>query len=213
MWLMYVGTKDEQYRKTAAHAEELLDAAFENYDRLHHDVGFMWNISSGVNYRLFGGKKSRLRTLYAADILAARYNAEGKFKRTWNKTYTGWVIIDSLMNIPLLYWASEEHDDPRYKYIAMNHADTLLRTHLRADGSVNHIVSLDTQNGEVIESFGGQGYENGSSWSRGQSWALYGFTLNYIHTGKEEYLNAAKRVAHYFISCIADTDYVPLVDF
>lgn len=213
MWLMYVGTKDEHYRMVAENAEEVLDKAFEDYDRLHHDVGFMWHISSGVNYRLFGGKKSRLRTIYAANMLASRYNAEGKFIRSWNDDHNGWVIIDSMMNIPLLYWAAEEHQDLRYRYIAEHHADTVLRTHLRNDGSVNHIVSLDPTNGEVIETFGGQGYEIGSSWSRGQSWALYGFILSYIHTGKQEYLDAAKRVAHYFISCIADTDYIPLVDF
>lgn len=213
MWLMYVGTKDEHYRAVAENAEEILDKAFEDYDNLHHDVGFMWHISSGVNYRLFGGKKSRLRTIYAANMLASRYNAEGKFIRSWNKDHTGWVIVDSLMNIPLLYWASDEHNDPRYKYIALNHADTVLKTHIRADGSANHIVNLNPRNGEVIETFGGQGYGVGSSWSRGQSWAVYGFILNYIHTGRQEYLDAAKRTAHYFISCIADTGYVSLVDF
>lgn len=213
MWLMYCDTKDEHYRAVAERAEELLDGAFEDYDHLHHDVGFMWHISSGVNYRLFGGKKSRLRTIYAANMLASRYNAEGRFIRSWNDDCTGWVIIDSMMNIPFLYWASKEHNDNRYKYIAMNHADTVLKTHIRDDGSVNHIVSLDPANGEIIENFGGQGYEVGSSWSRGQSWALYGFILSYIHTGKQEYLDAAKRVAHYFIACIADTDYIPLVDF
>lgn len=213
MWLMYVGTKDEHYREVAERAEELLDGAFEVYDLLHHDVGFMWHISSGVNYRLTGNKKSRLRTLYAADLLASRYNAEGKFIRSWNDDCTGWVIIDSMMNIPLLYWSSEEHNDPRYKYIAQNHADTVLHTHIRNDGSVNHIVSLDPANGEVIETFGGQGYEVGSSWSRGQTWALYGFALSYIHTGKQEYLDAAKRVAHYFIANIVETDYIPRVDF
>lgn len=213
MWLMYVGTKDEHYKEVAERAEELLDGAFEDYDHLHHDVGFMWHISSGVNYRLTGNKKSRLRTLYAADLLASRYNAEGKFIRSWNDDCTGWVIIDSMMNIPLLYWSSKEHNDPRYRYIAENHADTVLRTHIRNDGSVNHIVSLDPANGEVIESFGGQGYEVGSSWSRGQTWAIYGFALSYIHTGKQEYLEAAKRVAHYFIANIVETDYIPRVDF
>ena len=107
MWLMYVGTKDEQYRKTAEHAEELLDVAFEEYDNLHHDVGFMWHISAGVNYRLFGGHKSEVRAMHAADILAARFNSSGNFIRAWNgKDNLGWVIIDSMMNIPLLYWAS-----------------------------------------------------------------------------------------------------------
>ena len=160
----------------------------------------------------FGSKKSRVRTSIAADMLASRYNARGEFIRSWNDDCIGWVIIDSMMNIPLLYWASDEYKDDRFKYIAMKHADKVLNTHIRPDGSVNHIVSLDPTNGEVIETFGGQGYAVGSSWSRGQAWAIYGFTLSYIHTGKQEYLDAAKRVAHYFIANVCD-DWLPKVDF
>ena len=214
MWLMYVDTGDTRYKETAERAEELLDAAFLEYDKLHHDVGFMWLLSSGVNYRLTGNKKSRMRTLYAADTLMGRYNPEGKFIRSWNgDDNKGWVIIDSMMNVPLLYMSSEEHDDPRYRYVAESHAHTLLRTHVRDDGSVNHIVNLDLETGEVIESFGGQGYEDGSSWSRGQSWALYGYVLSYIRTGNRIYLDTAKKVAHYFIAAVAATDYVPRSDF
>lgn len=212
MWLMYIGTKNEDYRAVAERSEELLDKAFGEYDTLHHDVGFMWLISSGANYRLFGSKKSRVRTSIAADMLASRYNARGEFIRSWNDDCIGWVIIDSMMNIPLLYWASDEYKDDRFKYIAIKHADKVLNTHIRPDGSVNHIVSLDPTNGEVIETFGGQGYAVGSSWSRGQAWAIYGFTLSYIHTGKQEYLDAAKRVAHYFIANVCD-DWLPKVDF
>lgn len=214
MWLMYVDTRDGRYRETAERAEQLLDAAFDEYDKLHHDVGFMWLLSSGANYRITGNKKSRLRVLYAADTLMARYNAEGKFIRSWNgDDNKGWVIIDSMMNIPLLYMSGAEHDDPRYRYVAENHADTLLRTHIRDDGSVNHIVNLDLKTGEVIESIGGQGYKTGSSWSRGQSWAVYGYVLSYIRTGKQIYLDTAKKVAHYFIAAVAATDYVPRSDF
>ncbi len=212
MWLLYVGTKNDIYKNAAEIAEEQLDAAFSEYDLLHHDVGFMWNISSGVNYRLFGGKKSKVRTSIAADILASRYNASGKFIRAWNEDKVGWVIIDCMMNIPILYWASREYNDPRFKYIAMNHADTVMKTHIRPDGSVNHIVNLDTVTGEPIESFGGQGYCDGSSWSRGQAWAIYGYVLSYIHTGKQEYLDTAKSVAHYFISCVCG-DWLPRADF
>ena len=124
----------------------------------------------------------------------------------------GRVIIDCMMNIPLLYWASDETGDPRYQYVAMSHADTTMKTHLRADGSVHHMVDLDIVTGEPVEAFGGQGYELGSSWSRGQSWALYGYVLSYIHTQKQVYLDAAKRVAHYFIANIAEYA-VPLCDF
>ncbi len=213
MWLMYLGTGRGVYRAVAEKAELLLDGAFLKYDGLHHDVGFMWHISSGVNYRLFGGEKSRLRTLYAADILAARFNPMGRFIRSWNDDRVGWVIIDSMMNIPLLYWAEKEHGDPRYGYVARLHADTVLRSHIRDDGSVSHIVSLSPSDGSYIESFGGQGYGVGSSWSRGQAWAIYGFALSYIHTGDERYLAAARRVADYFISCVEKTGYVARADF
>ena len=214
MWLMYKGTGNGEYKKTAEKGEELLDAAFDEYEKLHHDVGFMWHLSSGVNYRITGNRKSFLRNINAANILAGRYNPCGEFIRSWNgDDNKGWVIIDSMMNIPLLYWASEVSDDPRYKYIAIKHADKVMTTHLRGDGSVNHIVELDTDTGEVVQSFGGQGMREGSSWSRGQSWAIYGYVLSYIHTGNERYLDAAKRVAHYFISCVADTGYIPQSDF
>lgn len=213
MWLLYIGTKDERYRQTAVNAEALLDGAFEDYDRLHHDVGFMWHISAGVNYRLFGDKKSRLRAAYAADILASRYNPDGKFIRSWNGDNRGWVIIDSMMNIPLLYWASEEYDDPRFKAVAISHAQTVMKIHIRPDGSSHHIVKLDEETGEFIEAYGGQGYETGSSWTRGQAWALYGFVLSYIHMQKQEFLDTAKRVAHYFISNTAINDWVVPIDF
>lgn len=213
MWLMYVGTKNEEYKITAETAESILDKAFENPEILHHDVGFMWNISAGVNYRLTQNEKSKQRFLLAAKLLASRYNIEGGFIKAWNgREHNGWTIIDSMMNIPLLYRASELEDDPKYKYIALHHADKTITDHIRPDGSVVHIVSHDTANGDVIETLGGQGYAVGSSWSRGQSWALYGFALSYIHTGDVRYLDTAKRVAHYFIANICD-DYLPRCDF
>lgn len=213
MWLMYVGTKDEQYRRVAERAEGLLDAALKNYRCLHHDVGFMWHISAGVNYRLFGGEESFNRVMFAASTLASRYNDAGKFIRAWNgKNQTGWVIIDCMMNIPLLYWASDEMKDPRFRYIAMNHADTAMHNHIRSDGSAYHILTYDPDTGELLGPVDGQGYAPESSWSRGQAWALYGFVLSYLHTGKQEYLDTAKRVAHYFISCVCD-DFLPKCDF
>ncbi len=213
MWLMYAATGNDEFRKTAEKSEELLDIAlFEKYDELHHDVGFMWHITAGANYSITGARKSKIRNLIAANTLAARYNLPGKFIRAWNADAVGWTIIDCMMNIPLLYWASRETGDNRYKYIAMSHADTAMAHHVRPDGSVAHIVSHDPSTGEVIETFGGQGIEEGSSWSRGQAWALYGFALSYIHTGRSEYLDTAKRVAQYFISNVCD-DWLPRCDF
>ena len=204
-------------KEAAENAENLLDGAFAEYDHLHHDVGFMWHISAGVNYRLTGNKKSRLRALYAADFLAARYNPAGKYVRSWNadSDTDGYnkLIIDSMMNIPMLYWAAKEHNDDRFKQMAINHANTVMKTHIRPDGTSHHIVEVDPKDGSIVKSLGGQGYENGSTWTRGQAWAIYGFTLSYIHTGDEKYLMTAKKVANAFIACAAQSDWIVPLDF
>jgi unsaturated chondroitin disaccharide hydrolase len=211
MWQMYLMTGDEEYKKAAERCEEMLDEVLIDHEKLHHDVGFMWNLTAGVNYRLTGNPLSRRRWLTAASTLAGRFNPNG-FIRAWNGDRIGWGIIDCMMNIPLLYRASACIGDPRYKLIAMEHADTNIECFIRPDGSSNHIVCFDPLTGEMLDNPGGQGAYSGSSWSRGQSWALYGFTLSYLATGKEEYLDTAKRVAHYFIANCAD-DYIPRCDF
>ena len=219
-WLMYLGTKDDRYKKVAQSLEEQLDEPLKRYIGLHHDVGFMWLLSAVADYRITGNEQSRIRGWHTANLLAGRYNPAGQFLRAWNDwkdaedgdRNVGWVIIDSMMNIPLLYWASEDLGDPRFKQIAMRHADTVLAHFIRPDGSVNHIVGFDPDTGEMLQAYGGQGYGVGSAWTRGQGWAIYGFTLSYIHTGETRYLDAAKRVAHFFIANLAE-DPVPRADF
>ena len=212
LWLMYLDTKDEMYKECAVNQEELLDKAYENINWLHHDVGFMWHLTSGANYRITGDKKSYTRNYLAATWLASRYNLKGGFIRAWNHEGTKHrTIIDTMMNIQLLHWASEVKDDDRFSQIANAHADMASHCHIRPDGSVAHIIDHDIENGEIKE-IPGQGYGVDSAWSRGQGWALYGFILSYIHTGKKEYLDTAKKIAHYFISCVSD-DYLPKADF
>lgn len=213
MWQMYHAEGDDAYRRTAAEVEEKLDRAFDIYTGLHHDVGFMWLHSAVADYRITGNERSLARGLHAAHLLAGRYYPRGKFLRSWNRDRAGWVIVDSMMNIPLLYWASDAIGDPRFTYIAMDHADTVMRHTVRGDGSCNHIIVLDPESGELKETPGGQGYAAGSSWSRGQSWAIYGFALSYRYTGKTEYLDTAKKVAHYFMAETNRTGDVPLIDF
>ena len=219
LWLMYRETGDSKYAGIAAHSEQVLDSCMEQYYGLHHDVGFMWLPTAVADYRMTGNAEGRRRGLHAANLLAGRFNPVGKFSRAWNDGAwkegcgnRGWAIIDCLMNIPLLYWASDETNDPRFRQIAMLHADTVMEHFIRPDGSSNHIVEFDVDTGAVVAHYGGQGYEEGSSWTRGQSWALYGFVLSYIHTGKQEYLDTAKRVAHYFIANIPEDGMIP-VDF
>ena len=212
--MMYEYTGKEEYLECARAQEKMLDRAlYENWGALHHDVGFQWHILSGALYRITGDLGSKARNFYAASTLAARFNIDGRFIAAWNgQREQNWTIIDSMMNIPQLYWASRELGDDRYKRIAMAQADMALTDHLREDGSVIHIVEHDRETGDVVETFGGQGCAVGSSWSRGQSWAVYGFTLSYIHTGEERYLNAAKKVANYFIANCCD-DWLPRIDF
>lgn len=220
LWKMYYATGEEQYRRSGERVEAVLDKALYGFTGLHHDTGFMWLHSAVADYRLTGAEQSRVRGLMAANILAGRFNPSGKFIRAWNpecveegEDCTGWIIVDSMMNIPLLYWASEELQDPRFYHIAKAHADTVRRTLVRDDGSCGHIACLNPDTGELEQILAGQGYADTSSWSRGQSWILYGFALSYRYTKDKEYLDTAKKVAHYFISNITLSGYIPLCDF
>ena len=212
LWLMYLETKDEFYKATAEAVEKKLDAALLGFEGLHHDVGFMWETSAVADYKITGNNQAKNRGMLAASILASRFNSKAGFIRAWNDDCIGWGIIDCMLNIPILYWASREAKDDRFAVIARTHADKAAKHFVREDGSVKHIVVFDENTGEEKESLGGQGFAVGSSWSRGQAWALYGFVLSYIHTKDEKYLNVAKKVAHYFISCIQE-DFIPDCDF
>lgn len=213
LWQMYHATGDDKYMNQAKITEEKLDRSMEEFEGLYHDVGFMWMHSAVANYRHTGDKKSFSRGHHAANLLAGRFNILGNYIRAWNGEMSGWMIIDCLMNLSLLYWATEETKDPRFTAIAKRHADTALEYILRADGSSNHIVIMNPENGDVVDNPAGQGIATGSSWSRGQAWALYGFVISYSHTKDVKYLDAAKRVAHYFIANLALNDYLPLCDF
>jgi unsaturated chondroitin disaccharide hydrolase len=224
LWQMYHGSGKEIFRAAAEKSEIVMGELLKGYSRLHHDIGFQFLHTAVADYRLTGNEESKVLGLHAANLLAGRFNPAGNFIRAWNDdngkgldvdsdNKSGWIIIDCLMNLPLLYWAGEETKDPRFAYIANQHVHTALRTIMREDGSCNHIVILDPETGEVQGIPGGQGYVTGSSWSRGQSWAIYGFALASLHTGRREYLDAAKRAAHYFIASVAADGYVSVADF
>lgn len=204
MWQLYKATGEEVYKTEALRVEKLLTDELRTFDLLNHDVGFMYLLSCGANYKLTGDKQAQTDTLHAATILAGRFNPEG-FIRAWpRRERAGYAIIDCMMNLSILYWASEQTGDPRFAKIARIHADTTIREFLREDGSSCHICIFDPETGKVLERPAGQGYCEGSSWSRGQAWALYGFTLSAINTGEEKYLNVARNCAKYFISHIRE---------
>ncbi len=216
MWLMYHDTKDDKYADIAANTEVWLDQCFLDYHGLHHDVGFMWLPSAVTHYKMTGNTVSRKRGLHAANLIAGRFNPVGKFIRSWDgvepNDTTGWAIIDCMLNIPILHWASEELGDPRYKQIAQIHADTVIDNFVRENGSCEHIVEFDPYKGGKVRIYGGQGYEDGSAWTRGQSWGLYGFVMSYINTKEQRYLDTAMKIADYFVSNIPDSGLIP-IDF
>ncbi len=217
LWLLYRDGGEASLRQLAEECERRLDEPLQSYERLDHDLGFMWSLTSVANYKLTGNPESRRRALQAASHLLGRFNLQGRYIRAWNpwregERNEGLAIMDCMMNLPLLYWASEESGDPRFRHVAVAHATTTLRHFVRADGSTHHVIRFDPETGEVAEALGGQGYAPQSAWSRGSSWALYGFTLSYKYSGDRSFLDAAKKVAHYFIANLPE-DGVPEWDF
>jgi unsaturated chondroitin disaccharide hydrolase len=212
LWIMYDMTGDEIFRNAAWSWDERIERQMIMDSNFHHDVGFQFLPTAVIKYAITKDLQARRRGLQAANFLAGRFNPAGRFLRAWNQDKTGWAIVDSSMNLSLLFWAAEEIKDPRFKHIACAHADTILRYFIREDGSVNHIVSFDPETGEYIESLGGQGYAPQSAWSRGQAWALHGMANTYRFTGEIRYLNAAKQVAHFFLASLPE-DHIPLWDF
>lgn len=213
LWLAYRQTGKDIFMKYARKCEDNLDIVLQEFINTDHDLGFMWILASVADYKITGFAKAKTRALTAANYLAARFNIKGNFIRAWNGIgHENWAIIDCLMNVPLLYWASEELSDKRFAYIAEAHTDTVLKSFLRDDNSVFHIVDFDSETGEVSGFPQGQGYSPDSQWARGTSWAVYGFALAYKYTKKQKYLDAAKRTAQFFITNLPE-DNVPYWDF
>lgn len=218
LWQMYHATGEELYRQAAVGAGRRIMTILDNPQELDHDIGFLILPGAVAQYRLIGSTDCRTCGIRSADFLAGRFNEKGNFIRAWDKSpwaedVSGWMIVDCLLNIPLLYWASRETGDRHYADLADKHAETALRCLLRPDGSCNHIAAFNASTGEFLGGIGGQGYGDGSSWSRGQGWAVYGFAMAYRSTGNPVFLDAAKRSAHYCMAALADNSWLPLVDF
>lgn len=217
LWRVYLENKDENLRTNAEVCEDKMNHLLSDTEAIDHDLGFMWTLSSLANYKITKSKQARKRALLAANLLMGRFNSNGNYIRAWNawsegEDNSGVAIIDCLMNLPILYWASEEIGDPRFKQVAEKHVEMVLNHFIRPDGSVQHMVVFNSITGEVVEKCGGQGFAANSAWARGCAWAVYGLTLSYKYTKNEEILNAAKKTAHYFIANVKGEKY-PVWDF
>ncbi|MBR3934918.1 MAG: glycoside hydrolase family 88 protein [Clostridia bacterium] len=214
MWLMYSYTQNEEYLKTARESGKMVNKIFANYKHIDHDAGFLWHLTAGADYRLTENMDAWNANMLAASCLYSRYRPDSKYIIAWNGPSNRCLtIIDCLMNLPLLYWASEQVKDNRFAKAAQNHADMSLRDHIRKDGSIYHQVVHDLENGEFIEARAGQGYSVDSCWTRGLAWAVYGMLISHIHTGDKKYLDASVKCADYFIKNVKNFDWLPPADF
>ena len=224
LWYIYQYSGDSTVKAEATHWTEALEKAKDLTQ--HHDIGFVMYCSYGNALRL--EKDSAKRKAYEAILLhsaesaMSRYNPKVGLIKSWNEKAawdgkTIWkypVIIDNMMNLELLFFASEKTGDPKYREAAISHARKTMKNHFRDDYSTYHVVDYDTINGEAIHQQTNQGYADNSTWSRGQGWAIYGFTLMYRETRDTAFLHTAKRAADFYIGHPnMPEDKVPYWDF
>ncbi|MGQ7869165.1 glycoside hydrolase family 88 protein [Sunxiuqinia sp. sy24] len=210
-WYMYDLNNDAQWKNTAIRATEKLDGV--QYYTGTHDLGFMVFCSYGNAYRLTGDEAYKEVILQGAKSLASRFNPVTGTIRSWD--WGKWqfpVIIDNMMNLEMLFWASKVSGDSRFRDMAVTHANTTLENHFREDMSSYHVVSYDTITGQVERKQTHQGYSDDSAWARGQSWGLYGYVVCYRETGDPKYLKAAEDIAAFIIPNLPD-DLIPYWDY
>jgi unsaturated chondroitin disaccharide hydrolase len=179
-----------------------------------HDVGFMINNSFGHGYRIGKIDVYKQTVLDAAAHLASRFNpAVGATKSwEWSDKWKYPVIVDNMMNLEMLFWAANNGGSAELKNIAVTHAETTLREHVRPDGGTFHVVDFDPQTGKAVQKCTHQGFADSSTWARGQAWGIYGFTMTYRETKQKKFLDTAEKLAGYFIERLPK-DYVPYWDF
>ncbi|AUP80608.1 glycoside hydrolase family 88 protein [Flavivirga eckloniae] len=201
LWMMHDLTGDSKWKDKAIEYTHLLES--QQYNTGTHDVGFMMYCSYGHGYKTTKNEKYKDILIQTAKSLASRYNDTIKCTRSWDHStnlYTYPVIIDNMMNMELLLWASKATGDDTYKNIALNHADTTIKNHFRADNSSYHVVDYSPETGKVLQKITNQGYADNTAWARGQAWGLYGFTVMYRETGLKRYLEQAEKIAKVVIS-------------
>lgn len=221
IWLSYEWAKD----RNDPEMDKLKEAALIQVDSFlnriekkievdHHDMGFLYSPSCVAAYKLTGSEKGKKAAILAADQLITRYHPVGEFIQAWGpmdapENYR--LIIDCLLNLPLLYWASEETGDNKYRDIAEKHIHTAVKNVIREDFSTWHTFFFNMETGEPDHGATCQGYRDGSAWARGQAWGIYGAALAYKYTKREEYIDIFKGVTEYFIKHLPK-DMIPFWD-
>jgi rhamnogalacturonyl hydrolase YesR len=211
---IYEQTKDQALYDEAKKMLDLL--APQQYNTTTHDLGFMMYCSFGNALRFDSGNAEYKQILInSAKSLASRFNPKVGCIKSWDSSPSNFlVIIDNMMNLELLFWATKETGDSSYYKMAVSHADMTMKNHFRPDYSSYHVVNYDPETGAVVQRFTEQGYSDSSAWARGQSWGLYGFTMVYRETKDPKYLDQANNIAHFILTNIhLPNDKIPYWDY
>ncbi|WP_270265342.1 glycoside hydrolase family 88 protein [Lactococcus formosensis] len=204
LWLAYEASGDEKYRQLAdKNVTSFLHRIKENIEVEHHDLGFLYSLSSVSAHKLTGSQDGYEAGLLAADKLMERYQKKGGFIQAWGElgakdNYR--LIVDCLLNIPLLYWASQMTGEEKYKKVADIHFQTTTKNAIREDASAFHTFYFDPETGMPVGGKTRQGYSDDSSWARGQSWLIYGMALNQFYNPQEETIKEYEAVTNYFLN-------------
>ena len=213
LWYVYEYTHHESVADLALKNTLKLDSL--QYRPTDHDIGFQMSSSYGNAYRLTGNEDYMRVMRVGAWKLAERFNPVCGVTRSWDFLRKGWkypVIIDNMMNLDLLLDVASHFQDDSLAYIACRHADVTMKNHFRPDYTSYHLVNYDPEDGHVISRETVQGYADESAWSRGQAWALYGYTMMYGHTHDWRYLEQAVRIADVILPRLP-SDGIPFWDF
>lgn len=216
MYLAYDRTGDNAF---LSHADDYLDSFEQRIDNrvgISHDLGFLYTLSSVALYKLTGNERARAIALKAAGVLAERYNEKGRYIQAWGEFGVGTpyvkIIVDTMLNLPLLFWAGQETGDERYTGIATAHAHTCADYLVRDDFSSFHTYLMDPVSGKAVEGRTHQGFHDDSTWARGQAWVVTGFALAYRYTREPRFLEVSQKAAEVFIENLP-ADFVPYWDF
>lgn len=220
LWYAYEYTHDPAIKTEAIRWTEKLEPLKDFTE--HHDLGFMMYCSYGNAYRLTGNEKYKDNLVQAARSLSTRFDPKVGCIKSWN-TFRSWhgdkvyqypVIIDNMMNLELLFFATKVTGDSSFYRTAITHANTTLTNQFRKDYSSYHVVCYDPATGKVQARETAQGYADNSTWARGQAWAIYGYTMTYRETKDPKYLKAAIGMANWYIrNKNLPEDKVPYWDF
>ena len=208
LWLAYQVTGDRELADRASVLGSTFDSRLAAKVGIDHDLGMLLLPSRVLEYRLTGNPEGREAGLKGAHLLAERFREPGGYIQAWgaldDPREAGRTIVDSMMNLPLLFWAHREAGVEAFRERAVRHAGTVRRYLVRGDGSTYHTFFFDVATGQPVGGRTHQGHADGSTWARGQAWALYGFTIAYRLTGELLFRDCAERVAAYFLSRLPD---------